>query len=223
MKTMAWIIGLTAAISIFYGQLTRGANTAPTGQETASSATTETGKPPMPQVVAQCATCHGEDGVSDTRYVPHLAGQRRGYLMIQLRAFRDNTRNNPGMHAVVRPLSESAIEDTAAYYWAQGQVKRSNTDGGSSVNLDQKLTELVEKCDRCHEPNEFNKDAIQQYPILAGQRREYLAHEMRDFQSKHMRENAMMYAMTDLLAGEEVDKLATYYETRRSTMRVGRH
>ncbi len=141
--------------------------------------------------------------------------------MSQLRAFHDNTRRNPGMHAVTMPLSEKSIEDIAAYYWAQGQIERDNTDGGSSVNLDEKLAELVAKCDRCHEPNEYNQDAIQQYPILAGQRREYLAHEMRDFQSKHMRDNQMMYAMTDLLIGEEVDTLAAYYENRRSADRVG--
>jgi cytochrome c553 len=219
MNTLAWIIALTIAISVFYGQLSRGANTSTT-KDTASSSATK--MPPMPQVVAQCASCHGKDGVSNTRYVPHLAGQRRGYLMNQLRAFHDNTRRNPGMHAVTMPLSETSIEDVAAYYWTQGQVKRADTDGGSSVNLDPKLAELVEKCDRCHEPNEYNQDAIQQYPILAGQRQEYLAHEMRDFQSKHMRDNAMMYAMTDLLIGEEVDTLAAYYENRRSANRVGR-
>ncbi len=220
MKTLTWTIAVTIAISVFYGQLTRGAKT-PASKDTASSATTDV--PPMPQVVAQCASCHGEDGVSNTRYVPHLAGQRRSYLMNQLRAFHDNTRSNPGMHAVAMPLRETSIEDIAAYYWAQGQVKRAATDGGSSVDLSPKLAELVEKCDRCHEPNEYNQDAIQQHPILAGQRQEYLAHEMRDFQSKHMRDNAMMYAMTDLLIGEEVDKLAAYYENRRSTERVGRH
>ncbi len=220
MKTLAWIIAVTIAISVFYGQLTRGAKT-PATKETASSATMD--MPPMPQVIAQCASCHGEDGVSNTRYVPHLAGQRRGYLTNQLRAFHDNTRKNRGMHAVVMPLSDSSIEDVAAYYWAQGQVKRANIDSGSSVELNPKLAELVEKCDRCHEPNEYNQDAIQQYPILAGQRQEYLAHSMRDFQSKHMRDNEMMYAMTDLLIGEEVDTLATYYQNRRSAERVGRH
>jgi cytochrome c553 len=218
MKTWAWIIGLTVAIAVF-GQISHGAKTS-TPKDTASTSTMD--KPPTPQVTAQCANCHGEEGVSNTRYVPHLAGQRRAYLMNQLRAFHDNTRRNPGMHAVVMPLSKTSIEDVAAYYWAQGQVKRGDTDGGSSVELTPKLAELVEKCDRCHEPNEYNQDAIQQYPILAGQRQEYLAHEMRDFQSKHMRDNAMMYAMTDILIGEEVDKLAAYYENRRSANRVGR-
>lgn len=218
MKTLAWTIALTIAIAVFYGQWTRGANT-PATEGAASSSAVE--MPPMPDVVAQCASCHGEDGVSRTRYVPHLAGQRRSYLIKQLRAFHDNTRENPGMHAVAMPLGEASIEDIAAYYWAQGQVKRTDTDGGSSVELNPHLAELVAKCDRCHEPNEYNQEAIKEYPILAGQRQEYLAHEMRDFQSKHMRENAMMYAMTDLLIGEEVDKLAAYYENRRSADRVG--
>lgn len=220
MKNLAWILGLMIVISVFYGKVSSGAK-APSTEETSTSSRT-TDRPPMPQVLSQCVSCHGEDGVSKTRYVPHLAGQRRGYLMTQLQAFHDNSRKNPGMHAVAMPLGDKLIEDVAAYYWAQGQMKTADVDGGSSVTLDPKLADLVEKCDRCHEANEYNQDAIQKHPILAGQRQEYLAHAMRDFQSKHMRENEMMYAMTDLLIGEEIDKLAAYYQNRRSAERVGR-
>ncbi len=219
MKTLVWIIGLAITVAVVFTQVSRGAKTS-TASESVSSSTVDNS--PTPEVVAQCANCHGKDGVSNIRYVPHLAGQRREYLVTQLRAFQGNMRKNPGMHAVVQPLTEKSINDIAAFYWAQGQTKRTESDGGSSVTLKPKFAELVEKCDRCHEANEFNQEAIQQYPILAGQRQEYLAHEMRDFQSKHMRENEMMYAMTDILIGEEVDKLAEYYENRRSTERVGR-
>ncbi len=216
MKFPAWLIAL-AAISVF-GSVAVGAP----GQQ-ATQAPVAAEPPPTPEIISECTNCHGETGVSDVRYVPHLAGQRRGYLRKQLNAFRDNTRTNPGMHAVVMPLDEALIDDIAAYFWAQGQQsKAAKPEGGVSPDsLDPKLAKLVEKCDRCHEPNEFNQKAIQDYPVLAGQRQEYLAHEMRDFQNKHKRDNEMMYAMTDVLIGEEIDKLASFYENRRSPQRLG--
>ncbi len=219
-KFSVWLIAI-ATFAVFV-KLSIGAlneKTANQAPHTADVAETH----PMPEVVSQCASCHGENGVSNVRYVPHLAGQRRGYLRRQMNAFRDNTRANPGMHAVVMPLDDTLISDIAAYFWAQGQ-HRKESDADVRVtkeSLDPKLAKLVEKCDRCHEANEYNQKAIQDHPVLAGQRQEYLAHEMRDFQNKHKRDNDMMYAMTDVLIGEEIDKLASFYENRRSQQRVG--
>ncbi len=41
-----------------------------------------------PVLVAHCAACHGQDGVSSDPNVPHLAGQQRFYLLEQFRLFR---------------------------------------------------------------------------------------------------------------------------------------
>ncbi len=37
---------------------------------------------------ASCARCHGANGISATKGVPHLAAQRAAYLDLQLRAYR---------------------------------------------------------------------------------------------------------------------------------------
>lgn len=69
-----------------------------------------------PQAEA-CAACHGADGLSVAADIPHLAGQRREYLLRQLQAFRDGTRPNELMAAIARQLAPAEMEALAAH-WA---------------------------------------------------------------------------------------------------------
>jgi cytochrome c553 len=63
-----------------------------------------------------CAACHAtSDPASET---PHIAGQGEAYLARQLKAFREGERSNPLMNAVARQLSDTDIDDLAAY-WAR--------------------------------------------------------------------------------------------------------
>ncbi len=63
-----------------------------------------------------CGACHGVDGVSANDIWPNLAGQKQGYLIKQIKAFRDGDRVDPSMAPMVMPLSDQDIEDLAAYY-----------------------------------------------------------------------------------------------------------
>jgi cytochrome c553 len=65
---------------------------------------------------AVCAGCHGLDGYSSNDLWPNLAGQKAGYLVLQIKAFRDGERNSPMMQPMVASLSDQDIEDLAAYY-----------------------------------------------------------------------------------------------------------
>ncbi len=65
---------------------------------------------------ASCARCHGANGVSTTKGVPHLAAQRAGYLDLQLRAYRQSARVQGAMTGIVRYLSDDALVKVAAYY-----------------------------------------------------------------------------------------------------------
>ena len=83
-------------------------------------------KPP-PQLVEQCKSCHGVDGLGTAYNVPILAGQSQLYLRKQLLLIRDrandqtltNTksrRNHPLMETKVKPLSDIEIGRIAKYY-----------------------------------------------------------------------------------------------------------
>lgn len=65
-----------------------------------------------------CVSCHGALGVSEHAEWPNLAGQKRGYLVKQLAAFRDGTRADPWMSPMAQSLSDQDIADLAAYYSA---------------------------------------------------------------------------------------------------------
>ena len=63
-----------------------------------------------------CARCHGANGISATKGVPHLASQRAAYLDMQLQAYRQSARVQGGMTGIVRYLSDDALVKVAAYY-----------------------------------------------------------------------------------------------------------
>lgn len=65
---------------------------------------------------ATCAGCHGAKGVSNNPMWPNLAGQQEGYLVKQLRAFREGTRSDPMMSPMAKPLSDTEIRNLAAFY-----------------------------------------------------------------------------------------------------------
>lgn len=70
---------------------------------------------------ATCAACHGANGISPNDMWPNLAGQKAGYLVAQMKAFRDGQRANPMMAPMAAPLSDADIDDLAAYYASLGQ------------------------------------------------------------------------------------------------------
>lgn len=66
-----------------------------------------------------CAACHGADGASSNDLWPNLKGQKSGYLVKQIKAFRDGGRTDPMMAPMVKGLSDADIDNLAAYYSSQ--------------------------------------------------------------------------------------------------------
>tara|TARA_R110001592_G_scaffold87751_1_gene259001 strand:- start:2003 stop:2644 length:642 start_codon:yes stop_codon:yes gene_type:complete len=84
---------------------------------------------PPPPLAKRCFLCHGEAGRSRHAFIPTLAGQRRTYLSVQLKSFRD-TRwidlTRPGqsrVHSMMTRqgsyLTDTQIGDLAAYFAGQ--------------------------------------------------------------------------------------------------------
>lgn len=63
-----------------------------------------------------CSACHGANGISSNDIWPNLAGQKEGYLIKQIKAFRDGQRVDPSMAPMVSTLSDQDVEDLAAFY-----------------------------------------------------------------------------------------------------------
>ena len=65
---------------------------------------------------AVCGVCHGVDGLAKIPEAPNLAGQSETYLTEQITAFKSGERKNEMMSVVVQDLSDTDIENLAAYY-----------------------------------------------------------------------------------------------------------
>ena len=63
-----------------------------------------------------CAACHGAEGISGNDIWPNHAGQKQGYLVKQIKAFRDGNRKDPMMAPMVSGLSDEDIDNLAAYF-----------------------------------------------------------------------------------------------------------
>lgn len=67
--------------------------------------------------VKPCFACHGPEGkASSTGFVPRIAGKPEGYLLNQLRHFRDGLRNNDRMVQMVQNLSDTYLQEMAHYF-----------------------------------------------------------------------------------------------------------
>jgi len=67
-------------------------------------------------LAADCAACHGTDGVSVSADIPNLAAQKEDYLVAQLKAFRGGKRSSPYMTPIAASLDDDAIADIAAHF-----------------------------------------------------------------------------------------------------------
>ena len=63
-----------------------------------------------------CAGCHGLDGISVSSIIPNLAGQKKEYMVVTLKAFKSGSRKNGMMSSIVINVSDDDIEDISSYY-----------------------------------------------------------------------------------------------------------
>ena len=69
-------------------------------------------------LITACQACHGRHGISESADIPNLAGQKKGYLVHQLEAFRAGERKNDLMAAMAAQLGDADIQ-TLATLWSE--------------------------------------------------------------------------------------------------------
>ena len=69
---------------------------------------------------AACAGCHGANGIGLSQEFPNLAGQKEAYIIKQLTAFKNGTRKDPTMAAMTAALTNTDMQDLAAYFSSLG-------------------------------------------------------------------------------------------------------
>ena len=82
-----------------------------------SLATLKPGEGNPPEKAAQCAACHGPNGVAPAPNFPNLAGQHEDYLRHSLEQYKTQQgRQNAIMAGFAGPLTDEDIATITAYY-----------------------------------------------------------------------------------------------------------
>jgi len=67
------------------------------------------------ELAAKCDRCHDQDA-TPTMAAPKMKGQDKDYLVMALRAYRDDKRDSSTMHRMSFPYSNAIIESLASWY-----------------------------------------------------------------------------------------------------------
>ncbi|MFD1705117.1 c-type cytochrome [Methylopila henanensis] len=143
------------------------------------------GRTPRPDVLADCARCHGREGMGrDGDAFPIIAGQSEDYIYDALSAYALGTRHSGIMQTAAARIPYAEIAALAEHY--AGQTPKRPESAGS---LDPALVARGEKiaregvrdtgtpaCSSCHGPSASARNPA--YPRLAGQHASYLESQL---------------------------------------------
>jgi len=164
-----------------------------------------------------CVACHGVDGNSVNPEWPSIAGQHETYMIRQLKAFRDGTRQNVLMSPMAVGLTDQDIEDLAAWYSSQaahgGETEPSKVKLGQKVYRAGNVEEHAMACAACHGPT-GGGNPLASYPAIQGQRASYVAAQLRAYKSgtRASDPNQMMRSVAARLSEAEIDAVASYVQ-----------
>src|SRR5665647_242508 len=152
---------------------------------------------------AECAGCHGADGVSNNLPGPTLANQNAAYVIDALKAYNSGARNDPMMSAAAKMSDEDAA-NLAAHF---AEMKCEN-----ALTADKQATlpghATAAKCTACHGAN--GKSSNPSWPNLIGQSKTYLVNALKHYGSG-ARKNAIMAGIVKGLSDSEIENVAAYY------------
>jgi cytochrome c553 len=155
------------------------------------------------KLVMTCNACHGQNSVAQNNAWPNLAGQKQGYLALQLYAFKDGSRKSPLMDNVVNSLSEKDIQDLASYYAGLAFSKP------AAEHLNAAGQNVRANCVSCHGMN--GQTVNDTWPNLAGQNQDYLYQQLLSFSNKS-RDSIIMHEIAKVLSDQQMKDVAEYYQ-----------
>ena len=156
-----------------------------------------------------CARCHGVNGISTTKGVPHLAGQRPAYLHLELRAYQSGARGEKAMDGAVKFLSEDALFKVAAYYASLDPAQPGATSGAKAApDPVQAGKAAAAGCAACH--GELGVSKTPGTPSLIGLDPKYLVAAMKTYKSGQ-RKNDVMKSVLSALTDADLNRIALYY------------
>ena len=165
---------------------------------------------------ASCASCHGLNGISATKGVPHIAGQRPGYLYTELVAYQSGARGSNAMGGAVKFMKDDALVKVSAYYAGlepaqpaaisapkPGPAKPAPVSAGKAATAG---------CAGCHGETGITKTPGM--PSLVGLDPKYFVAALNAYKSGP-RKHDMMKALVSALSDAEINNMALFYATQK--------
>lgn len=165
----------------------------------------------------ECRECHGPLGRSEQRDIPSIGGFSEFAIMDLLDSYLLGFRqarpvaledgSEKDMLEVAESLSEEAIETVAVYYAAQPWEPHEQAFDAEQARRGARIH--ARKCAKCH----LNEGSVAEadHALLAGQWRDYLAAEFRDFDSGARRMADKMKEKYDTLSAADKAALLELY------------
>ncbi len=131
------------------------------------------------QKAQTCVACHGPEGSSVLPSVPSLAAQPAQFIATQLLMFREGRRNDAQMSPFAKGLSNTDLNNIAAYFAAQKLKPPQTTPDAATMEAGARIAKQF-NCTQCHGATLLGQQHI---PRLAGQQSEYLKAQLRGFRA----------------------------------------
>jgi cytochrome c553 len=134
----------------------------------------------LQEKIAQCATCHGEDGRSKDPKIPHIGGQPKLAVMYQLFFYREGRRKSEEMNQIAKGLTDAELAAIAEHV-AKLPPPPPVTDAVDPARF-KRGAELASKrlCASCHNADYSGRE---QMPRLAGQHEAYTVKALQDYRT----------------------------------------
>ncbi|WP_185234304.1 c-type cytochrome [Teredinibacter franksiae] len=179
------------------------------------------------KLVAACGACHGADGNSALAAFPKLAGLGEKYLLNQMIAIKNKSRNIAEMAGQLDALSEQDLANIAAFYSSKPMQLSGSKEQQVQLNSGLKVDGLalgakvfrggnhesgVPACTGCHSPTGLG-NAPAGYPRLSGQHADYIAKQLREFRAGNRTtdgDSMVMRGVTQYMSDAEIDAVANF-------------
>ncbi|OOR92951.1 cytochrome C [Moraxella caviae] len=147
-------------------------------------------------VEANCAACHGANGVSVAPAQPNLGGQNVKYLYKQLVDFKTQARRNGIMEAQLAGLTQQDLANVAGYYaaqapWTPGYGNKATYVAAQKLYLGGDKNRGIIPCAGCHDPKGAGNEWAA-FPRIGGQHATYLATQLKMFRAAGREDEGLM-------------------------------
>jgi cytochrome c553 len=182
--------------------------------------------------VESCARCHGVDGRGrGLETFPVIAGQRPVYLLESLQAYARRERQSGIMQPLAAALPSGTMSQIARYYAnlpaglgaeRNREIESQATNSATTAALERGREiatqgiprQRLPACAACHGPGPASRNPV--YPQLAGQHPQYLALQLKLFQSASRGGTSYAHIMNSIagrLQPEQINDVAQYYSS----------